>query len=335
MAITIKYIAQMAGVSVTTVSKIINKKDQDISDKTKEKVLKIIEDHNYVPSALATSLVTKKTNTIGLLVPDISNAFFSELARGVEDKANCEGYNVILCNTDDDPDKEIDYLNVLKAKYVDGIIFLSAALSNHSAVIELNLQGFPVVVLDRTLSVENIITVCLDNIAGGYVATKHLAEFSHKKIGCITGPLRNKVAKHRFDGYKKALDEMQINFNKHYVYEGNFKTESGETGANELIKAGVTAIFACNDMMAYGVYKAGQLLGIKIPQDISVVGFDDIYLSEILVPPLTSVKQPAYEMGIMSVSMLIKSIKGEEPGKTKIEFKPTLSIRKSVCPPLK
>lgn len=332
MAITIKDIAHMAGVSITTVSKIINKKDEDISDKTREKVLKIIDDYNYMPSALATGLVTKKTKTIGLLLPDISNAFFAELARGVEDGANCEGYNVILCNTDDDSDKEIQYLNVLKVKHVDGIIFLSAALSNHNEIKELNHKGFPLVVLDRALDVENMMTVYLDNIMGGYIATKHLAEFGHKKIGCITGPLKNKLAKHRFDGYKKALDEMHINLKEHFVYEGNFKTKSGETGGRELIKAGATAIFACNDMMAYGVYKAIQEQDMKIPQDISVVGFDDIFISEILAPPLTSVKQPTYEMGIMSAAMLIKSIKGIQLKQTKMEFKPTLSIRKSVGP---
>jgi LacI family transcriptional regulator len=162
---------------------------------------------------------------------------------------------------------------------VDGIILSSAALSNHSAIKELNRQGSPLVVLDRALEVENIMTVYLDNVMGGYLATKHLAEFGHKKTGCITGPLTNQLTKNRFDGYKKALEEMQINFNKHFVYGGNFKTKSGETGAEELIKAGVTAIFACNDLMAYGVYKAIQEQGMKIPQDISVVGFDDIYMS--------------------------------------------------------
>ncbi|MGI5858838.1 MAG: LacI family DNA-binding transcriptional regulator [Tepidanaerobacteraceae bacterium] len=333
MTVTIKDIARMTGVSITTVSKIINKKDEDISDKTRERVLKIIDDYNYIPSALATGLVTKKTNTIGLLVPDISNAFFSELARGVEDGANCEGYNVILCNTDDDPDKEIEYLNVLKVKHVDGIIFLSAALSNHSAIKQLNRKGFPVVALDRALDAENIMAVYLDNVTGGYIATKHLTEFGHKKIGCITGPLKNKLAKHRFEGYKKTLEEMHISFDSNLVYEGDFKTKSGEKGAKELIKFGATAVFACNDMMAYGAYKVIQEQGLTIPQDISIVGFDDIYISEILMPPLTSIKQPSYEMGLMSAAMLIKNIKGEQLKDTKVEYKPILSARKSVGPP--
>lgn len=335
MDITIKDIAEKAGVSITTVSKIINKKDDDISDKTKNKVLKIIDEYNYIPSALATGLVTKKTNTIGLLVPDISNAFFAELARGVEDGANCEGYNVILCNTDDDSEKEIQYLNVLKAKHVDGIVFLSAALSNHSAIKELNRKGFPVIVLDRAFDDENVMAVYLDNIAGGYIAAKHLIEFGHEKIGCITGPLKTKLAGQRLEGYKNALNEMQIKFDESLIYEGNFKTKSGEKGAKELLKVGVSAIFACNDMMAYGVYKAVQEEGLSIPEDVSIIGFDDIFMSEILLPPLTSVKQPTYEMGIMSAAMLIKKIKGEKLEQIKIEYKPTLSVRKSVGFPAK
>lgn len=333
VAVTIKDIAQMAGVSITTVSKIINKKDSDISDKTRDKVLKIIDEYNFTPNALATGLVTKKTNTIGLLVPDISNAFFAELARGVEDGANCEGYNVILCNTDENPEKEVEYLDVLRAKNVDGIIFLSAALSNHDAVADLNQKGVPLVVLDRTIEEENVMMVCLDNVNGGYIATKHLLEYGHEKIGCITGPLKNDIAKHRFRGYVKALKEMNMGFLANFIYEGDFKTKSGEKGAEALIKAGVTAIFACNDMMAYGAYKKIQEQGIKIPDEISVVGFDDIYMSEILTPPLTSVKQPAHEMGLMSAAMLIKGIKGKALEKTQMEFRPTLSMRKSVGPP--
>ncbi|NLZ54214.1 MAG: LacI family transcriptional regulator, partial [Thermoanaerobacteraceae bacterium] len=230
---------------------------------------------------------------------------------------------------------EIQYLNVLKVKHVDGIIFLSAALSNHNAIKRLNSEGFPIVVLDRTLDDENIMTVYLDNFAGGYMATKHLAEFGHKRIGCITGPLKNKLAKHRFCGYKKALEEMRISFDEHLVHEGNFKTNGGEFGAKKLLKAGATAIFACNDLMAYGAYKVIQEQGLKIPQDISVVGFDDIFMSDILAPPLTSVKQPTHVMGMVSAAMLIKSIKGEKLEKTKMEFKPTLSVRKSVSPPAK
>ena len=333
MRITIRDIAKKAGVSITTVSKIINKKDEDISDETREKVIKIINEYNYVPSALATGLVTKKTNTIGLLVPDISNAFFAEVARGVEDGANGRGYNLILCNTDDDPDKEIQYLNVLKVKHVDGIVFLSAVLSNHSAIMQLNKAGFPVVVLDRTLDDESIMAVYLDNFTGGYMAAKHLAEFGHKRIGCITGPLKNKPAKQRFCGYKKALEEMHIEFDEDLVYEGNFKTSGGEWGAKKLLKAGATAIFACNDMMACGAYKVIQEQGLRIPEDVSVVGFDDTFMSEILTPPLTSVKQPTYDMGIASAAMLIKRIKGEKLENTKMEFKPVLSIRKSVGPP--
>jgi LacI family transcriptional regulator len=330
---TINDIAKLAGVSITTVSKIINQKDHDISAKTKQRVQEVIKQYNYRPNALASGLKTKKTGTIGLLVPDISNAFFSEVILAVENTARRDGFNVILCNTNDEQARELEYLNVLRDKRVDGIIFISTVLSNHKGIVELADKGMPIVVVDRPIDNTFIKVVQLDNEAGGYMATKHLIEFGHTKIGCITGPLQNKSARDRYNGYLKGLQEAGIPFEEKYTFEGDYRVMGGENGAQALLQEGVTAIFTCNDMMAYGVYKVVSERGLEIPKDISVVGYDDIYLSQILSTPLTSVKQPTYEIGAASASILINMINGVEVTEDRIEFKSNLSIRKSVAPP--
>lgn len=330
---TIKDIAKLAGVSITTISKVINHKDHDIGKDTKNRVLEIIKQYNYRPNALASGLITKKTGTIGLLVPDISNAFFSEVIQAVENTAMQYGFNVILCNTDDNEEKELEYLNVLRDKRVDGIIFISTFISNHRGIDELADNGMPLVVVDRSIDNALIKVVQLDNESGGYAAAKHLIQHGHTRVGCITGPLQNRSARDRYEGYVKALREAGIAFEDKYVYEGDYRITSGETAAQALLKEGVTAIFACNDMMAYGVYRAARDLGLQIPEDLSVVGYDDIYLSEILSPPLSSVRQPTYEIGAASASILIDMINGVEVKEKRTDFKADLSIRKSVASP--
>ena len=330
MAVTIKDIARLSEVSITTVSLILNKKDKEISEETRQRVLRVIKEQNYVPSSIARSMITKKTKIIGLLVPDVTNPYFPELVRGIEDVASSFGYNVLLCNTDDNQEKEMEYTNILKDKQVDGIIFISAVRSNHNGIIELSNSGMPVVVLDRILEQESLNSVYLDNVEGGYIATVHFIEKGHKKIGCITGPLENKSAKDRYEGYRKAIQEGQLNFEEGFVYEGDYKFSAGEEGAELLIKAGVSAIFVSNDMMAYGVYRKLGQLGLKIPEDISVVGYDDIYLSTVHTPALSTVRQPRHEMGEAAVSMLIKAIEGKEIEENKIRFTPVLMERDSV-----
>jgi Transcriptional regulators len=331
--ITIKDIARLAGVSITTVSKVINRKDHDISEATKKRVLDIIHEYNYRPNALASGLITKKTGTIGLLVPDITNAFFSEVVLGVEEYAGNSGFNVILCNTNDNQEKETEYLSVLRDKRVDGIIFISTVVSNHDGIINLADNGMPLVVVDRPIDNERIQVVHLDNELGGKMATRHLIDHNHRKIGCITGPLHNKSARDRYQGYVKALQEAGIPFEPQYVYEGDYRIDGGVNGARALLEQQVTAIFSCNDMMACGVYEVAHQLGLDIPGDLSIVGYDDIFLCDILSTPLTSVNQPAYEMGKVSASILIDMINGVPQKEDRVELKSSLHIRKSVAPP--
>lgn len=330
MSTTIKDIARVANVSTATVSRVINKKDEGVSDSTRKKVLDIIEELDYQPNAFARGLVTKKSKTIGLIIPDITNPFFPDVTRGVEDVANKNGYNVFLCNTDDDSNKQNQYINTLKEKHVDGIIFTFTSIPKYEHVLKLIKSGVPVVMLDRQIDFEDIYGVFLDNHKGGYLATKHLIDLGHKKIGCIAGPLHSKNSRERLEGYKKALSDAEIDFNEKLVIAGDFKLTGGMKATKKLLtEEDLTALFICNDLMVYGAYKEIKSMGYKIPKDISIVGFDDIQLSQVLEPQLTTIRQPIYDMGAEASKMLIKLIKGKKIRKKVVGFNSTLIIRES------
>lgn len=292
----------------------------------------VIDEYNYRPNALARGLVTRQTKTIGLIIPDISNPFFASTSRGIEDMAKKGGYTVIFCNTDDEKDKEEEALNVLKEKQVDGIIYTPTSQTHSDDIVKRCIKAsIPIVVLDRVLKNDKIYMVYLDNMLGGFLATQYLLQKGHRKIGCITGPRNVHNSKHRFQGYQQALSEAEIEIDQDLIFEGNYRIDSGFKGACKLIDRGATAIFACNDMMAYGVYKAASSRGFKIPDKLSISGFDDIYTSEILQPSLTSVKQPAYDMGVAASDILIHILDGEKVIERQRVFEPILVPRESVA----
>ncbi len=308
MRVTIKDIAKTANVSVTTVSMVLNGKDKGyrISENTKQHILKVANEMNYRPNRLAVSLVTKKSNTIGLIVPDISNLFFAELAQGCEREGAKRGYSIILCDTNDDKSRDIEYFRVLTDMGVDGIIYaMSSQIKfDHLSDILTSLHT-PLVFVDRLDTSDHYSNIAIDHRLGGYLATKHLIENGHTKIGCITGDLNSYTAHLRFDGYKAALSDFNIEFMPQYIKEGDYRTYSGEKAALELFKEDITAIFSSNDMMAYGVYKAASSKKLNIPNDISVIGFDDVFFSTILDTPLTSISQPVHDIGINAVNKVI------------------------------
>ncbi|KXZ39715.1 transcriptional regulator, LacI family [Alkalithermobacter thermoalcaliphilus JW-YL-7 = DSM 7308] len=331
MKLTIKDIARLAGVSTTTVSKIINNKHDSISKDTTEKVIKIMKDNNYVPSTIARSLVTKKTKTIGLIIPDIVNPFFPELARGAEDKANKEGYNLIICNTDEDIQKEDRYVAMLVEKMVDGIIFTASSQRVDDFKLLKN-ANIPIVLVDRDVKGSHISSkITVDNFMGAYEGTKHLIEQGYKKIIFITGSLKNKTSLDRLNGYKKALDEHNIKFSYENVIEGSYKSEWGYNAVNFILKQNKNfdALFCGNDLIAIGAIKALKENDIKIPQDVGVLGFDDIYISRIIDPQLTTIKQPIYEMGYKSVQTLIDILEKKSKKVKDIVLVPKLVIRSS------
>lgn len=331
MKITIKDIAKEANVSTATVSKVLNKKDQRISSKTRNLVLKIAREKNYIPNSMARSLVTRKTNTIGLILPDITNPFFPELARGAEDKANEEGYMIMFCNTDDEANKESKYLNMLAQKMVDGIILTQSA-NKEGNIKTLDSLKIPLVLIDRDIDVKNIKgKVLVDNFLGAYEGVSYLIEKGYKNIAFITGPLSTTTSNDRLKGYKKALLDNGLIINKDLILEGEYKRQWGIDATKQLLNNNnrFDAVFCGNDLIAINVIKTLREKNINVPNDIGVMGYDNIYLSEIIDPSLTTVNQPVYEMGYKAAELLINILEDKEDGKT-IELKTSLVIRKSV-----
>ena len=331
MAVTIKDIARKAEVSVTTVSRIMNNKSEGIRKDTCERVLKVIEELNYRPNSIARSMVTKKTYSIGLVIPDIRNPFFPELVRGVEDVANASQYTVFLCNTDSSHRKETDYLAIMREKNVDGIIFTGPQeLQSEEFYESITKNKTPLILLDRGQEIKNFGGVYIDNVKAGYMATLHLLELSHRKIGCITGSANIHNSKERFKGYVQALTEFNIPVDESIVVPGNYQMEGGYQAAKTLLKEKkVTAIFAFNDLMAFGVYQAAIELGINIPHDLSVVGFDNLPYNELIRPKLTTIEQSPYQMGEMAAKMLFDQINNIKKVNEEVFIEPRLMINES------
>jgi LacI family transcriptional regulator len=310
--VTIKDVAVRAEVSITTVSHVINK-TRFVSDELSERVFAAMRELDYQPNILARSLRSGRTKTIGLVIPDISNLFFAEISRKIEDKGFEFGYNVILCNTDEDILKEQRYINVLISKKVDGIIFFS---TGGSSGITKNLieSDLPLVVADReTLDIDADV-VLIDNEKGGYDATKYLTSLNHKRIACISGPSPITPSAQRVEGYKKALFEANIPFDSSLLRMSNFRFEGGENEMQDLMNLSdpPTAVFVCNDMMALGAILAIKKNGKSVPDDISIIGFDNTPLSNFIFPPLTTVSQPIKEMSDLIVELLIEKIRIKE-----------------------
>ncbi|WP_422443644.1 LacI family DNA-binding transcriptional regulator [Thermoanaerobacterium sp. DL9XJH110] len=332
MAATIYDVAKKARVSIATVSRVLNNSGA-VSEKTRQRVKKVMEELNYTPNVIASALTKKSTLTLGLLIPDIANLFFAELARGVEDASNDFGFNIIICNTDYSSEKEATYINLLKQKSIDGFI-ISSAYYNDQNVIKLLKANVPLVLLGRDIDDSEGLPVDIvgsDNVKGGYIATKHLIELGHKSIACLLGPPQIKVNLEREKGYLKAMEEADLKVCPEAVGYGDFKVEFGFRKTLDILKGPCkpTAFFAGNDLIALGVIRAIRHCGLKVPQDISVVGYDNTMFAEMIDPPLTTVNQQMRKMGYIATELLIKRIKGERATGEKIILDTELVIRKS------
>jgi len=327
---TIKEIAKLAGVSTATVSRVINNYPH-ISKKTRLRVQEVIQKFGYTPNAVARSLVTRKTATIGLVLSDITNPFYAEIARGIEDEARKYNYNVIFCSTDNTPEIQKTYIDLLYEKRVDGLIFASARI--HDPDIEkLALEGIPFVLVNRKLEGIKTNYVVVDNFLGAYVVAEHLIKLGHQRIGFIRGPLDYSTGIDRLEGYKKALLTYNIEFNGRLIKQGDFKRKSGYLACKEFLRMRnrPTAIFGSNDFMALGAWEAILEASLRVPEDIALVGFDDIELTSLKGIELTTVSQEKYRMGIKAVKILVDNIKHKEKKMThQIILKPKLIIRKS------
>ncbi len=312
MKVNIKTVAEKADVSTATVSRVL-RDYPGVKEKTRKKVLKAITYLNYEVNAVARSLRRKKTNTIGVIVGNLLSQFYSIIAKAVEDVAQKNGYNMILCNGDDDPQKELKYLKVLKSNRVDGII-LTPTGKNAEYVNRLIDSGTEVVLLDRLIEGVNCDAVLADNANGAYKAVKHLIDQGYRKIAIITGYIDRTTGRERLNGYLRAISEAGIPRDDTLIKVGNFKKRSGIELTKEILQMEnrPEAIFVSNLDMTLGALITIKEMGLKIPDDIGIVGYDDSDWSTILNPPLTTISQPVYNLGSTASEMLIKKIEVKE-----------------------
>lgn len=336
MRTTIKDVAKRAGVSAATVSLVLNKPNPSISKETRENVMKAVKELQYRPNRLAASLASKKSNTIGVIVPDNSNLFLAEFSNCIETAISKHGYAMILGNASNSATKTIKYLYDFSDRSVDGIILVQSIFENpeHTATcIEAltNLQ-IPTILSDRFPITHSFESVKTNDFLGGYLAIKHLLDMGHNQIGIIAGEMYFPNCIERLEGCKKALLEAGIPFDQSLVYEGDFQMSSGAAALPYLLEKNVTAIFTFNDMIAYGVYKALSNYNLKVPEDISIIGFDDIWVSDVICPPLTTIEYPLKEIAETVVDRLISLIDGREANtQHPIVFDPTLKIKGSTA----
>ncbi|KIL40525.1 ribose operon repressor [Gordoniibacillus kamchatkensis] len=325
---TIRDVAKLAGVSVATISRYLNKTGY-VNIDTELKIKKAIETLNYEPSSVARGLAGKQTKTIALILPDISNPFFPELARAVEDVASTYGYTVIFCNSDDQGAKERTYIELLKKKYIDGIIFASNTLNKHDAE-QINVNGIPIVCLDRAPDNHICSVVRSKNREGARLAVEHLLESGCRKIAHIYGPRDLITAQERMKGYEDAVKSLPW-YSPSLMVPGNFRIDGGMQATETLLHGhpDIDGIFAGNDLMAIGTLKALHRMQIRVPDQVKVCGFDGIQMAEIMEPELTTVAQPIYEMGAIVSRLLIKKIEGSLDTNEIYELDVTLVPRKS------
>jgi LacI family transcriptional regulator len=268
-----------------------------------------MDELGYRPNALARSLRSGQTHTLGLILPDSANPFFAEVGHSIESAAFKAGYSVILCNTENDFEKESLYVDVLTNKQVDGMIFITTG-ERRDSLNRLVEMGIPTVVMDRDFPDLVLDVVLADNLQGGVLATQHLISLGHKRIGCLAGPSRINPSSRRLAGYQQALQAANLVIDPGLIMNGDFHPESGwELGRAILSqKNPPTAIFACNDLMAMGALRAATELGLRVPDDLALVGYDDIELASYTNPPLTTIKQPKVEMGLATLNFLLTRI---------------------------
>ena len=330
--VTIRDVAKAAGVSTATVSRALNEAEL-VTEATRRKVLEAIERLGYRPNAVARGLTTKKTKTIGLIVSDIMNPFYPEVARGVEDVTSTYGYSIILCNTDRNPKKEAAYINLLIEKRVEGIVFASLP-TDRTLLVNLERSGIPWVSAGNAIANMEQDCVVVDNVLGAYQAIQHLIGLGHKRIGHITGPLHEPVTQERIEGFRRAAANYGLDPDELPVIEADYRQVGGYAAALKMLALTppVTAIFAGNDLMAIGALEAAHERGLKVPEDLAIVGFDDIPIAALHTIQLTTVAQPKAEIGSLAARMLLDKIERLSTGENhpnKVVLVPKLIVRRT------
>lgn len=327
---TIRDVANAAGVSLSTVSRVLHGHPAVDSDLQK-RVLEAIQKLNYQPNRSAQRLRSKMSSVIGLVISDIENPFFTSIVRGVEDVAYSQQMTVVLCNTDEDPVKQQRYVDVMAEERVAGLIIAPAFGDSVHSLNKLRDSGIPIVLLDRNIGENKIDAVMVDNIAGAYTATQHLLSLNRRRIALVNGDTHIKTFEDRYKGYIKALTDANIKVNKNYIVEVHPKIERSFQATLELLQLHPRpdAIFAGNNLITVGVLKAIKHLELKIPEEIALVGFDDMPWSSELFPPVTSIAQPTYELGQEAARLLIRRLQDPNAFQQTIMLQTRLIVRES------
>jgi LacI family transcriptional regulator len=304
--ITIYDVAREANVSMATVSRVVNG-NPNVKPATRKKVLEVIERLGYRPNAVARGLASKKTTTVGVIIPDISSIFFAELARGIEDIATMYKYNIILSNSDQNKEKEFHLLNTMLGKQVDGIVFMGANITEEH-VEEFKKSPVPIVLAGSLEDSGQVPSVNINYEEAAYDATKTFIENGHSKIAFVVGIKDEPINLKKLNGYKKALEEKGISFDEQFVVEGDYSYDSGLEAFDRLaeLQEKPTAILVGADEMALGVVHAAQDKGYQVPDDLEVISFDNTRLTMMVRPQITTVVQPLYDIGAVAMRLLTK-----------------------------
>lgn len=338
--VTIHDIAKAAGVSSATVSRVLSNSNYPVSAALRTKITQLADEMNYIPNLLGKQLKTDNNMTIGVIIPSISNPFYAAVILGVEEIARKSGYHVLLCNSLQDGELEDGYLKKLFEQQVKGVI-VSSISGNQKLMAELIKLGMIVVAIDQHLDVPDVLQIEFDYRRGGYMAASYLLEQGHRDIGYVTAPLDRPSRQLIYQGFLEALRianvEMEASFlqvgeQEHNIYDGIYEFENGKQLTQNLLASGrlPSAIFACNDLTAFGVINELTINGYRVPEDISVLGFDNIEYSRMVTPALTTIKQPNYEMGKLACNMLLDKLTKQNNYETDVMLMPKIIIRDSV-----
>ena len=328
---TIKHVAARAGVSFTTVSHVLNG-TRRVSDSARRRVERAIAEMGYAPSAVARALKTSETHILGVVVPNITNPFFAELTRGIEDACERRQYSVFLLNGDDDPQRQGRALQTLLERRVDGMLFATPTEDGGALARRLAATGTKAVVVDRPLPGARADLVRIDHEAGAELAVKHLLALGHRRIGCLAGPREFAVSRARAAGWRRALRAAGVRVSRDWLREGEFSAAAGHALALELLREGkVTAIFACNDLMGIGALRAAAEMGIAVPRALSVIGFDGIDLGAYTFPGLTTVGHPIRDLGEIAANVVLDRIAGDASRAREVIVPPRLMRRESTA----
>ncbi len=328
---TIKDIARTANVSFATVSRALNRK-YGVKDETQERILRIAQELNYRPNGIARGLVTQQTFTLGLVIPDITNPFFPEVASGIEDAAVNSGYSVLLCNTNWDLRREENYIRLLAERRVDGMIISPIADGLGQGKSALGELPIPAVFVSNAPKRSSRSCVIIDDVRGGFLATRHLIEQGYETVGFVGAATGSVTVDDRLEGYRNALREFGLPYREQHVVLQDFRRQTGHRTILQMIDGGdyPRAVFAENDLLAIGIVQGIRERGLRVPEDIAVVGFDDIPIAGMQEVRLTTIAQPKQMMGRIAVELLLEHIaQGEESSPRMVVLEPQLVVRGS------